>query len=76
MIIGLANYAKTFLLNPFTVIYNTFCNPASGSFAWVGVQKVYIRNPSNPKRELSFLEKIISCIKISKQLYKIDLNLT
>ena len=38
--------------------------------------EVYIRNPSNPKRELSFLEKIISCIKISKQLYKIDFNLT
>ena len=38
--------------------------------------KVYIRNPSNPKRELSSLEKIISCIKISKQLYKIDFNLT
>ena len=38
--------------------------------------EVYIRNPSNPKRELSFLEKIISGIKISKQLYKIGFNLT
>ena len=37
MIVGPANCAKTFLLNPLTVIYNTFCNPASGSFAWVGV---------------------------------------
>ena len=38
--------------------------------------EVYITNPSNPKRELSFLEKIISCIKISKQFYKIDFTLT
>ena len=34
------------------------------------------RDPSNPERELSFLEKIISCIKMSKQFYKTDLNLT
>ena len=39
--------------------------------------EVCIRNPRNPKREPSFLEKKnISCIKISKQLYKIDFNLT
>ena len=38
MIIGPANCAKTFLLKPLSVIYNTFCNPATGSFAWVGVQ--------------------------------------
>ena len=38
MITGNANCGKTFLLNPLTHIYNTFCNPASGSFAWVGVE--------------------------------------
>ena len=38
MIIGPANCAKTFLLKPLSVIYNTVCNPATGSFAWVGVQ--------------------------------------
>ena len=38
MITGNANCGKTFLLNPLTSIYNTFCNPATGSFAWVGVQ--------------------------------------
>ena len=38
MITGNANCGKTFLLNPLTLIFNTFCNPASGSFAWVGVQ--------------------------------------
>ena len=38
--------------------------------------KVYIRNASNQKRELSFLEKLVSCIKISKQFNKIYSNLT
>jgi len=38
MITGPANCGKTFLLKPLTVIYHTFCNPASGSFAWVGVE--------------------------------------
>ena len=38
MITGNANCGKTFLLNPLTLIFDTFCNPASGSFAWVGVQ--------------------------------------
>ena len=38
MIVGPANCAKTFLLNPLTKIYTTFCNPATGSFAWVGVE--------------------------------------
>lgn len=38
MIVGPANCGKTFLLNPLATIFHTFCNPASGSFAWVGVQ--------------------------------------
>ena len=38
MIIGPANCAKTFLLKPLSVIYNTFYNTAMGNFAWVGVQ--------------------------------------
>ena len=39
MIIGPTNCAKSFLVNPLTCIYNTFCNPATGSFAWIGVEK-------------------------------------
>lgn len=39
LITGNANCGKTFLLNPLTVIYDTFCNPATGSFASVGVDK-------------------------------------
>ena len=35
---GPSNCGKTFLLNPLNVIYNTYCNPATGSFAWVGVE--------------------------------------
>ena len=38
--------------------------------------EVYTRNAHNPKRELSFLQKIISCVKISKQFNEIDFNLT
>ena len=38
MITGNANCGKTFLLNPLNHICNTFCNPASGCFAWVGVE--------------------------------------
>ena len=33
-------------------------------------------NASNQKRELSFLEKLISCIKISKQFNKIYFSVT
>ena len=51
------------------------CN-LDGYYSKYMTHEVYIRNSSNPKRELSFLEKIISCIKISKQLYKVDFNLT
>lgn len=38
MIVGPANCGKTFILKPLTVMFKTFCNPASGSFACVGVQ--------------------------------------
>ena len=39
LIVGPANCGKTFILNPLNVIYNTFSNPASTSFAWVGAEK-------------------------------------
>lgn len=42
MIVGVANCGKTFILNPLNVIYNTFSNPASTSFAWVGAEKAEI----------------------------------
>ena len=35
MITGNANCSKTFLRNPLTLIFNTFC---TRNFAWVGVQ--------------------------------------
>ena len=38
MIVGPANCGKTFILNPLSIIYNTFCNPACSSFAWVGAE--------------------------------------
>lgn len=39
---GPANCGKTFLLNPLTVIYKTFLNPASTTFAWVGAESAEI----------------------------------
>ena len=39
MICGPANSGKTFLLNPLTCVYETFCNPACTSFAWVGAEE-------------------------------------
>ena len=35
---GPANCGKTFILNPLNSIFNTFSNPATTSFAWVGAQ--------------------------------------
>ena len=37
-LLGERNCGKSFLLRPLTLIYQTFCNPASGSFNWVGAQ--------------------------------------
>ena len=38
MLTGPANCGKTFPLNPLTLIFNTFFNPASGTFAWIGAE--------------------------------------
>ncbi len=38
MIIGPANCGKTFLLDPLNEIYDTFTNPSSASYAWLGVE--------------------------------------
>ena len=35
---GPANCGKTFLLNPLNLIYHTFSNPATTTFAWVGAE--------------------------------------
>ena len=42
MLTGPTNCGKTFLLNPLNKIYETFTNPASTSFAWVGAEKAEI----------------------------------
>ena len=36
---GPANCGKSFLLHPLKLVYNTFLNPAHGTFAWVGVDE-------------------------------------
>jgi flagellar biosynthesis GTPase FlhF len=42
LLIGPANCGKTFLLNPLSIIYRAFQNPASTTFAWVGVEEAEI----------------------------------
>lgn len=39
---GPANCGKSFILCPLKVIYNTFCNPATGSFAWIGAEEAEV----------------------------------
>ena len=48
-----------------------YCN-LDGGYSKYMIHEVYIRSPSNPNRELLFLETIISCIKILEQFNKID----
>jgi len=35
---GPCNTGKTFILSPLKKLYDAFCNPATGSFAWVGAE--------------------------------------
>ena len=42
VIIGPANCGKTFILSPLTKIFKAFCNPATGSFAWVGAENAEV----------------------------------
>ena len=39
MIVGPSNCGKTFMLKPLTNIFDCFSNPATGSFAWIGVEE-------------------------------------
>lgn len=39
---GPANCGKTFILSPLKSIFNAFCNPATGSFAWMGADEAEI----------------------------------
>ena len=39
---GPANCGKTFILSPLKLIYKTFSNPATGTFAWVGAEDAEI----------------------------------
>ena len=39
---GPANCGKTFLVKPLKEIYKCFVNPASGNFAWLGIQSAEV----------------------------------
>lgn len=39
MIVGTSYCGKTFIFKPLTNIYDCFANPATGSFAWIGVDE-------------------------------------
>ena len=41
-IYGPANTGKTFILSPLKKNFHAFCNPATGSFAWMGAQDAEI----------------------------------
>ena len=34
--------SKSFILSPLKVIFNTFSNPATGSFAWIGAEQAEV----------------------------------
>ena len=38
LIVGPANWVKTFLLTPLTKIFETFSNPANDKYAWLGAE--------------------------------------
>ena len=42
LIVGPANCGKTFILKPLVSIFETFVNPATSSFAWVGAEKAEV----------------------------------
>ena len=42
MIVGPANCGKTFLLEPLRTIFSTFSNPATTTYAWLGVEDAEI----------------------------------
>ena len=37
-----SNCGKSFILSPLKVIFNTFLNPATGSFAWIGAEQAKV----------------------------------
>ena len=39
LLIGPTNCGKSFLLNPLELIYKTFINPATGKYAWIGLDE-------------------------------------
>ena len=39
---GLSNSGKSFIFKPLRSIFNTFTNPATGTFAWLGVEDVEV----------------------------------
>ena len=43
-IYGETNCRKLFIPSPLKVIYNTFCNPATGSFAWLEDAEIIFLN--------------------------------
>ena len=42
LIVGQANFGKTFLLSPLKKIFNTFSNPVHDKYAWLEVEKAEI----------------------------------
>ncbi|CAB3986991.1 Hypothetical predicted protein [Paramuricea clavata] len=58
MIVGPANCGKTFLLKPLKVVYHTFCNLATGSFATAAA-----RYPAMPKMFRNISASIVNKVR-------------
>jgi len=39
---GSSNCGKSFILSPLKVIFDTFSNPATGSFTWIGAEQAEV----------------------------------
>ena len=82
---GSSNCGKSFILSPLKVIFNTFCNPATGSFAWIGAEQAEVIFPNDFRWEpkliawadlLQALEGDVVHLPAPKTFCKRDLELT
>ena len=62
MLVGPANCGKTFLLNPLNTLYQTFTNPATTSYAWIGSENaevIFLNDFRWSKEILSWKEMLL-----------------
>ncbi|KAK2561757.1 52 kDa repressor of the inhibitor of the protein kinase [Acropora cervicornis] len=72
MLTGPANCGKTFLLNPLNSIFQTFTNPATTSFAWIGAEEAesFLSFPPYTGLRFYYVAKRIALIKKGNSIQK------